>query len=120
MKKNSSMVMPKQYTLVNVQEQQNITGGSVTGGSILGFISYLLSGLNISFGSRNNQVVTDTIGTESHASTGYSTTTGGVRTDVGSTSVHSNVDTVSTGNYFNWGANFNLGGLFNAIVRLFL
>ena len=47
-------------------------------------------------------------------------TSGGVTTSVGSSSQHINVDSVSSGRYFNWGANFNLGGLFNAIVRLFM
>lgn len=120
MKKNYNLVMPQQYTVVNAQEQQDITGGAVSSYSILGFISYLLSGLDVSFGSRNNQVVTDTVGSESHASTGTSMTSGGVTTSVGSSSQHINVDSVSSGRYFNWGADFNLGSLFNAIVRLFM
>ena len=120
MKKNYNLVMPQQYTVIDVQEQRNITGGALSSYSVLGFISYLLSGLDVSFGSRNNQVVTDTVGSESHASTGTSMTSGGVTTSVGSSSQHINVDSVSSGRYFNWGADFNLGSLFNAIVRLFM
>ena len=51
---------------------------------------------------------------------GTSMTSGGVTTSVGSSSQHINVDSVSSGRYFNWGADFNLGSLFNAIVRLFM
>lgn len=117
MKKNNSMVMPHSYMLVSECEMENINGGNLSFGGILNFISYLLGGLNISFGSSKNQLSTDTSATVSQATTG---SVGGVHgTSVGASAVHTQVDTDSTGSYFNWDANFNLGRMFNALVGLF-
>ncbi len=118
MKKMEKIKMPYSYTAIADKEMEYVDGGAVTAGGLLSFISYLLSGLSISFGSGNNHVNTDTVVVASQASTSATTGRGGVITSVGSTAAHSNVDTISRGEYFNWGANFNIGGIFNALVRL--
>lgn len=118
MKKMEEIKMPYHYTAIADKEMECVDGGAVTTGGLLNFISYLLSGLSISFGSGNNHVNTDTVAVASQASTSATTGRGGVVTSVASTAAHSNVDTVSRGDYFNWGANFNLGGIFSALVRL--
>ena len=120
MKKNDGIMMPDHYMVIGENEIQQIEGGAVTTWSLLNFISYMLSGLSVSFGSGNNHVNTDTVAVASQASTSASSGRGGVMTTVASTAAHSNVDTVSRGEYFNWGANFNLGGIFSALVRLFM
>lgn len=120
MKNMENIKMPHNYTAIARQELEYLDGGAVTTGSLLGFISYLLSGLNVSFGSGNNHLNTDTVAVGSHASTSATTGRGGVTTSVYSSASHSNVDTISRGEYFNWGANFNLGGIFRALVNLFL
>lgn len=119
MKKNESIVMPKHCKVIGNKDMEYISGGALTASGILGFISYMLSGLSISFGSNNNRVNTDTVGTFSQGSTSTSSY-GGTSTSVSSSATHANVDTVSHGQYVNWGADFNLGGIFNALIRLFL
>lgn len=114
MKKNQTIVMPHQYVSITADEAKVISGGAVTAGSLLGFISYLLGGLNISFGSNKNQVSTDSTATTSHA-----TTTVGGPAQVGATATHTQIQTGINDTYFNWGANFNLGSFFNALIRLF-
>ena len=115
MKKNQTIVMPNQYVSITENESIAISGGAVTPGSLLGFISYLLGGLNISFGSNKNQVNTDSTATVS-----YATTAVGGSAQAGATATHTQIQTGISDTYFNWGANFNLGGLFNALIRLFL
>lgn len=103
MKKHTDLTLPAQYALMNDQDCSNVTGG----GSFLSFISYLLGGFNISFGSNNRHSNSDTI-----------TSVDGYRTGSGYV-VHSNVDNVTSNQYGGWSANFNLGSLFNALARLF-
>lgn len=119
MKRMENIKMPHNYAAIADKELEYVDGGAMTAGGLLNFISYLLSGLSISFGSGNNHVNTDTVAVGSQASTSSTGGRGGVSTSVSSTAAHSNVDTVSRGDYFNWGANFNLGGIFSALVRLF-
>lgn len=114
MKNMENIKMPHNYTAIARQELEYLDGGAVTTGSLLGFISYLLGGLNVSFGSNKNQVSTDSTATVSHA-----TTTVGGPAQVGATATHTQVQTGINDTYFNWGANFNLGGFFNALIRLF-
>lgn len=106
MKKNTSLTMPARYSMVESKDCTEITGGS-SSNAILSFISYLLGGFNISFGSNNRHTNSDTI-----------TTVDGNRTGSGYVT-HSNVDNITSNQYNGWSANFNLGGLFNALVRLF-
>ena len=113
MKKDHRMVMPHSYAPIDAAEMENISGGAVTVGSLFGFISYLLSGLSISFGTNRNRVNTDTTGSVSQATV----STGGPA-NVSATATHATVQTDTTGTYFNWGADFNLGGIFNALLRL--
>lgn len=101
--KHANLMMPASYSVVENSESANITGG----GSVLGFISYLLSGFNISFGSNNRHTNSDTI-----------TSVDSARTSSGYV-VHSNVDNITSSQYGGWSANFNLGGLFSALLRLF-
>lgn len=103
MKKYTNLTLPAQYDLVDAKDCADVTGG----GSFLSFISYLLSGFNLSFGSNNRHSNSDTITSvdTSRTSSGYV--------------VHSNVDNITSSQYGGWSANFNLGGLFNALIRLF-
>lgn len=103
MKQRHEFTMPAHYSVIESSETSAITGG----GSILGFIAYLLGGFNVSFGSNNRHSNSDTI-----------TSVDGQRTSSGYV-VHSNVDNITRNQYGGWSANFNLGGLFNALVRLF-
>ncbi len=103
MKKYDSLMMPARYTTMDSSDCANVTGG----GSILNFISYLLSNFNISFGSNNRHTNSDTITSTDGYSSGDSYVS------------HRNVDNVSSSQYGGWSANFNLGSFFNALVRLF-
>ncbi len=97
--KHTGLHMPAHYASIEEESLSTINGG----GSILSFISYILSGFRINFGSGSNHTNTDaTVSTS------------------GSGSVqHINVDTTQSTDYGNWSASFNLGSLFNALVRLF-
>ncbi|OUQ34535.1 hypothetical protein [Faecalibacterium sp. An122] len=118
MKFNTELVVPHSCSVMGTQEMEQITGGALTTSGVLGFISYLLGGLDVSFGSKNSQVNTDTVATASQASTSSIGRRGS--SSVSAVATHSNVDTISSGRYFDWGASFNLGSLFNQLVRLFL
>lgn len=106
MKQRNTLMMPARYSMVESQESFDITGGG-SGSAILNFISYILGGFNVSFGSNNRHSNSDTI----TAVDGYRTSSGYV--------THSNVDNITQNQYGGWSANFNLGGLFSALVRLF-
>ena len=99
---HSGLHLPAHCTPLSQQDLSTVNGG----GSILSFISYLLSGFSINFGSGNNHDNYDTV-----------VTTDG-RPGWGGTS-HSNVDTVHSSSYGGWDASFNLGSFFNALLRLF-
>ena len=114
MKKNQTIVMPSQYVSISEKESAVISGGAVTTGSLLGFISYLLGGLDVSFGSNKNQISADSTSTTSQA-----TTTMGGPAQVGATATHTQFQTGISDTYFSWGASFNLGSFFNALLRLF-
>lgn len=118
MKTNNNLVMPHSYSVMGAQEMEQTTGGALTTSGILGFISYLLGGLDVSFGSKNSQVNTDTTATASQAST--SSAGGRGSSSVSAVATHSNVDTISSGRYFDWDASFNLGTLFTRLINLFL
>lgn len=104
MKQHNTLMMPARCSMVESHESFDITGGS---NAILNFISYILGGFNVSFGSNNRHSNSDTI-----------TSVDGSRTSSGYV-VHSNVDNITRNQYGGWSANFNLGGLFSALVRLF-
>lgn len=118
MENKNDIVMPRNYSAIEDFEMQQVIGGAASLYSILNFISVLLSGFDISFGSQNSHVNTDTAATASQASTGSSG-----RTDASSVSAvatHSTVDTITSGQFFDWTASFNLSNIFNALSQLFL
>lgn len=118
MKNMNGIVMPHNYSVIKEPEMEYISGGDLSLNGVLNFVSYLLSGLDISFGSKNSHVNTDTVASASQAST---TSYGrGGSSVVSAVATHSSVDTISSGQYFDWGASFNLGSFFNALIRLFL
>ncbi len=118
-KATNKIVMPASYTPVCQEEMENLTGG-VSLSSILDFFSYILGGLDISFGRQQNNVNTQTTATASQASTGVSTASGYSGSSVSAVATRTEVTTGTQGSYFDWDANFNLGDLFERVVSLFL
>lgn len=118
MKNVDHLILPQCYSILNELEMEKTSGGALTTNGVLSFISYLLGGLDVSFGSKNSHVNTDTVATASQASTSSIGRRGS--SSVSAVATHSNVDTISSDRYFDWGASFNLGSLFNQLVRLFL
>ncbi|MBU3819862.1 MAG: hypothetical protein H9864_05770 [Candidatus Faecalibacterium intestinavium] len=118
MENRNGIVMPRHYSVISGEEKERIAGGAVDLVSILNLISYILSGLNISFGT-NNYVNSDNVTT-----TTQSTTTGIGGTTVlnpgSTTQTQSTVDSDSSGRYFNITGSLNLGGIFEAIADMFL
>ena len=101
--KYSGLNLPAHCTLIQEEELSTVSGGG-----LLSFISYLLSGFRINFGSDGRHDNVDTIVTASGSQSGR-----------GSATVHTNVDTIRSSSYGGWDASFNLGSLFNALVSLF-
>lgn len=128
MKNISKLNLPHDYTALNSDEAARVNGGCTSG--IISLISYLLGGLDLSFGSNQSNVSTDTTGVASKATvTSVSTSTGttasgrggkATSSSVTSVATHANVNTGTQGNYVKWDANFNLGELFTHILGAFI
>lgn len=120
MNKNKGIVFPHQYTSITGDGMESVSGGvsiSLTG--LLDFITYLLGGLDLSFGSKNSQVNTDTYATATQASSSAVAGRGAGSKGVSTIATHSNVDTATSGRYMDIDANFNLGSFFSAFLNIF-
>lgn len=117
MENRNGIVMPRHYSVISGEEEERIAGGAVDLVSILNLISYILSGLDISFGV-NNYVNKDNISTTTQTS---GTAGGAAALNPGATTqTQSTVDSDSSGRYFNVTGSLNLGGIFEAIADMFL